>query len=457
MDVPRIALRRSFMLAMILACMLGSGTAQAWQQESQKPPPASASSSQTKHRRHVTVSEEEGPQPELAKAEDLIQKRDYAQAESVLQKLVASDSENYVAWFDLGFVENALGKPQDSIAAYRKSVAAKPNVFESNLNLGLQLAKTGQGDAEKFLRAATQLTPTSHVAEGQARAWLSLAHLLEPTEPEESIAAYQHAADLLPKDLEPHLSAGLLLEKQNKFSDAEQEYRKALAIDPASSEATIGLANIYMRGRRFPDAEAELRKIVSAHPDQAGAHVQLGRVLAAQEKNDEAIAELQEALKRTPGDTALQRDLADLYNSAGKNEQAEAAFRTLVSTHPDDAELRHSLGVSLLKQKKFADAQNEFLQTVKLRPGFAAAYGDLAFAASSNNDYGLTLKALDERAKLQPDIPITYFLRASAYDHLKNVKQAVANYRLFLQGADGKYPDQEWQAKHRLIALEPKK
>jgi hypothetical protein len=40
---------------------------------------------------------------------------------------------------------------------------------------------------------------------------------------------------------------------------------------------------------------------------------------------------------------------------------------------------------------------------------------------------------------------------------LKDVKQAVANYRLFLQGAEGKYPDQEWQAKHRLIALEPKK
>jgi tetratricopeptide (TPR) repeat protein len=456
MDVARIALRRFFMLATITACMLGSGTAQAWQQESQKPP-ASASSSKKTHRHRVTVSEEEGPQPELAKAEDLIQKQDYTESESVLQKLVAGDPENYVAWFDLGFVENALGKPQESIAAYRKSVAAKPNVFESNLNLGLQLAKAGQPDAEKFLRAATQLTPTSHVAEGQARAWLSLAHLLEPTKPEESIAAYHHAADLLPKDVEPHLSAGLLLEKQNKFSDAEQEYRKALAIDPASSEATIGLANIYMRGRRFPDAEAELRKIVAAHPEQAGAHVQLGRVLAAQEKNDAAIAELQEALKRTPADTALQRDLADLYSSAGKNDQAEAAYRTLANAHPDDAELHHSLGVSLLKQKKFADAQKEFLQTVKLRPGFAAAYGDLAFAASSNNDYGLALKALDERAKLQPDIPITYFLRASAYDHLKNVKQAVVNYRLFLQGADGKYPDQEWQAKHRLIALEPNK
>ena len=94
---------------------------------------------------------------------------------------------------------------------------------------------------------------------------------------------------------------------------------------------------------------------------------------------------------------------------------------------------------------------------MKLKPGFAAAYGDLAFAASENNDYAMTLKALDARAKLQPGIPITYFLRASAYDHLKDVKQAAANYRLFLQGAAGKYPDQEWQAKHRLIALEPKK
>ena len=124
----------------------------------------------------MTVSEEEGPQPELAKAEDLIQKRDYRSGRIRAAEAGGREFSERRGWFDLGFVENALGKPEDSIAAYRKSVAAKPNVFESNLNLGLQLAKTGQGDAEKFLRAATQLTPTSHVAEGQARAWLSLAH-----------------------------------------------------------------------------------------------------------------------------------------------------------------------------------------------------------------------------------------------------------------------------------------
>ena len=49
---------------------------------------------------------------------------------------------NYLAWFDLGFVYNAQGKTHRiHRSAYRKSVAAKPDVFESNLNLGSMLAK----------------------------------------------------------------------------------------------------------------------------------------------------------------------------------------------------------------------------------------------------------------------------------------------------------------------------
>ena len=219
---------------------------------------------------------------------------------------------NYVAWFDLGFVENGLGKVDDSIAAYRKSVAAKPDVFESNLNLGLQLAKTGQPDAEQFLRAATQLKPTSHVAEGKARAWLSLAHVLEATKPDEAIAAYRRLRYCSRRIRSRISQPGCCWRKQNKFADAESEYKQAVALDP-SSDAVTGLANIYMRGRRLPEAKEYLRKLVAAHPEQAAAHIQLGRVLAAEGKNDDAIAELQAGAKLAPADLAVQRDLADLY------------------------------------------------------------------------------------------------------------------------------------------------
>ena len=398
--------------------------------------------------------------PELAKAEALIQKQDYVGAEPLLRKVLEGDAgndpANYVAWFELGFVENGLGKRDESIAAYRKSVAAKPDVFESNLNLGLQLAKAGQPDAAQFLLAATQLKPTSHVAEGHARAWISLAHVLEPTKPDEAIADYGKAAALQPKDPEPHLAAGLLFEKQGKFADAESEYKQALALGP-SPDALTGLANIYMRGHRLPEAEAELKKLVAAHPEQADARIQLGRVLAADGKYDEAIAELQTGEKLAPVDASLQRDLADLYVLAKKYNQAEAAYRGLLAGSPNDAALHQSLGKALVEQKKFAEAQKEFERAVQLKPDMGAAYGDLAFAASANKDYPLTLKALDMRVKYLPEEPVTYFLRASAYDHLRDVKKASLNYHLFLKVANGKYPEQEWQAKHRLITIEPKK
>ncbi|HTA24956.1 MAG TPA: tetratricopeptide repeat protein [Terriglobales bacterium] len=409
--------------------------------------------------RHQKIAETDPAfPPELTQAESDIEKKDYAAAEPLLQKVVAADPKNYRAWFDLGFVYNGLGNLTESIAAYRKSVAAKPDVFESNLNLGISLAKAGQTDAEQYLRAATTLKPTVNVDEGHARAWLSLAALLETNKPDQAIEAYQRAAVLTPKDPEPHLAAGALLEKGNRFADAEQEYKQALAIDPGSSEALIGLANIYTRGNRFLDAEQILGKIVALHPENVQARLELGRVLVRLGKNDEAMASVQAAIKLDPGNPKIQRELADLYMSAKKYDQAEATYRSLLNgKSPDLAELHYLIGVALLKQRKFPEAEQEFLVAVKLKPDMGEAYGDLAVAAVENKDYPLAIKAADARAKFLPEIPIGYFLRASAYDHLRAYKPAAENYHKFLEVANGQFPDQEWQARHRLIAIEPKK
>jgi tetratricopeptide (TPR) repeat protein len=451
----RVPMAASRILAGTL--LVYAACAWAFAQEAAQPPSQTPPSKAQRSGHHVQVAVEDLPPTELTEAETAIEKKDYAEAERRLHKLVQREDASYVAWFDLGFVENALGNVEASIAAYRKSVAAKPDVFESNLNLGLQLAKSGDHDAEGFLRAATKLKPTSRVAEGQYRAWLALGHTLEKSKAEEAIEAYQRAAVLQPKETEPHLAAGMLLESEHNAAEAEQEYKKAIAIDGKSSDATVALANLYMHGRRFPEAEDYLRKILAGHPDSAPVEIQLGRVLAAEGKNEEAISSLEAGIKLAPGDEGAHRDLAELYVTAGKNDLAEVEYRALVAAHVTNAELHQRLGQALLRQKKFSEAQQEFLTTVKLKPDLGEAYGDLAFAAGENKDYALVIHALDVRAKMLPEIPITYFMRASACDHLKDFKTAAVNYHLFLKTAGGKYPDQEWQAKHRLITIEPKK
>jgi tetratricopeptide (TPR) repeat protein len=378
--------------------------------------------------------------PEIAQAEDAIQKNDFTGAETLLRKAIDKDPNNHQAW----------------------SYQAWFDVFESNLNLGLMLVRANNPEAEQFLRAATTLKPTDHIEEGQARAWLALAHVLENKKPEEALQAYRKASELTPKDPEPHLSAGLLHERQKEFSDAEAEYKQVLALDPHNAdphntEAAIGLTNLYMKSGRLGDAEPLLRRLTAERPDDAGIHLQLGRVLAAQGKKDDAITEIQTALKLAPADSDAQRDLAELLVESKKLPDAEQMYRDLIKGHPNDAELHQLLGEVLLKEHKFPDAQQEFIATVKIKPDLGDAYGSLAKAANENQNYALTIKALEVRAKLLPETPASYFLRATALDHLRDYKQAAQYYHLFLDAANGKYPDDEWKARHRLIWIESKK
>lgn len=407
--------------------------------------------------RHHKVEEQDPSAKMLAEAEGDLDKQDYANAETLLNKYLEARPDDHVAWYDLGFAAHQLGKRDDSIAAYRKSVTAKPDVFESNLNLGLGLAEAGNAEAEQYLRAATRLNPASNAAQGHMRAWLALGRLLEASKPEEAIAAFQQAANLDPKNPEPHLDAATLLEKQQKSAEAEKEYQQALSVAPESSDALIALSNLYMREKRFSDAQTALRKLVALHPNDAGAHFQLGRMLAIAGKNEDAAGEMEAGLKLDPADRKAQRDLADLDASSGKYDQAAQMYTALISATPNDGDLHAGLGRVLMKQKKFTEAEQALIKAAELKPGSGEIYGELAVAANENKNYPLAIKAADLRAKYLPENPMSYFLRATAYDHLRDAKDAAKYYHQFLEVAGGKYPDQEWQAKHRLIAIEPKK
>jgi len=108
---------------------------------------------------------------------------------------------------------------------------------------------------------------------------------------------------------------------------------------------------------------------------------------------------------------------------------------------------------ALLRQGKFGEAIPAFQKALKLRPDDGESWGGLAYAASEMKEYAITLESLSMRSKYEAETPATYFLRATAYDNLHQPKAAAEWYQQFLEAAQGKFPDQEWQAKHRLVAL----
>jgi tetratricopeptide (TPR) repeat protein len=390
---------------------------------------------------------------DLKAAESLLQKQQYTEAEEKLQALVRSQSQNPQAWFDLGFAQSHMGKSADAIVSYRKAGALDAKWFEAQQNLGLALARSGDlAGAADALKTAVTLKPTVGGQQALAGAWLSLAQVLEQGHPQDSLEAYQKAVELDPANSEAQLGAARMMEASGNTASAERQYVKLA--EAGNSESVERLIGLYLKQKRYADAETWLRKYMAANPQNAAAQLQMGKLLAAEGKSKEAIAALEPAYKASP-DPALARELASLYLESKQYDAAAALLEKLVQQAPGDAQLHFDYGSALLHQLKYPEAQAELLKAVQLKPGLVEAYLDLGYAAQQNKNYELALRVLDARAKLQPETPATYFLRATAYDSLKMYKPAAENYKLFLAVAGGKFPDQEFQARHRLKAILP--
>jgi tetratricopeptide (TPR) repeat protein len=403
-------------------------------------------------RPHQPTAEERAAD-DLKDSEDLLQKRQYPQAEEKLLALTSKQNDNAQAWFDLGFVQSHLGKTADAISAYKKATGLSPKWFEAQQNLGLALARSGDFPAAAaVLKVAVTLKPNTGGDKALSAAWLSLAQVTEKSQPEEALNAYKNAAELDPGNPEVQLGLAKFNERSGNPSAAEQQYLKLAESD--NDEAVERLITLYLQQKRYSEAETWLRKYMSAHPSNTAAQIQLGKLLAAEGKPQDAIAAIEPAYKSS-SDPKLARALAGLYVETKQYGSAAQLLQPLVAQNPNDPLLHLDYGSALVHQHKYPDAQAELLKALQLKPDLVEAYFDLAYAAQQNKNYELTVRVLDARAKLQPETPATYFLRAEAYDSLKMYKPAAENYKQFLRLAAGQYPDQEFQARHRLKAIQP--
>jgi tetratricopeptide (TPR) repeat protein len=393
--------------------------------------------------------------PTLRHAESLLQKQEYQPAEAELLSLSALQAADPQVWFDLGFAQSHLGKNADAMTAYRRAVQLSPKWFEANLNLGLVLAAAGNSAAAAdSLRKAVQLKPTTGGAAAMGNAWFALGQVLEESDSKEALSAYQRAAELVPGDARITLATASLMAKTGDNAGAEALYLKLT--ETGSDDATAGLITLYLKQKRLNDAEVWLRKYLVKNPRNVPVQAQLGRVLAAQGKVKEALA-LLEAVPNATADPASERQLADLYMLDKQYEPAAKLYQDLLLRSPRDPELHWNRGSSLLHQHQYPEAEEELLKAVQLKPSLTDAYYELAYAAQQNKHFELAIRALEARAKFLPETAGTYWIRAVSFDSLHAYKQAAENYHKFLAADAGKSPDQEFQARHRLIAIEPKR
>lgn len=396
------------------------------------------------------------PAPAVADAEAAIVKSDWKSASAKLDLWLAAHPSDGRALFDAGYVADAQNRLDDAAGFYSRAVQANPNSFEAHLSYGLLLARQGNLDeARPELAAATSLDPGPAGPALKARAWRALARIDKSSDPTQASADLLEALKLTPETTNDTLLAAQIAEAANQPDTAEAAYRRVLAQDPKSGPANTGLAHLLLTEKKYPEAETQLRAALAQSPNDPALTVELATALAAQD-NAEALPLLQQLHASHPQDESITRTLADMLTEAGDAAGSDRLYLQLLAAHPDDPDLLLAHGQNLTRQLKYAEAFAIFDKASRLAPDDGDAWSGLAFAASKTGQPAITLHALTMRSKVLPELPATYFLWATSYDTMHDKPQAIAYYHHFLDAANGKFPDQEWQAKQRLLVLEKK-
>jgi tetratricopeptide (TPR) repeat protein len=404
------------------------------------------------------------PQPQkqdplLTQANEALDKQDYPTALKLLTTLTEKSPNDAHLLYDLAYTQDALDQTTTAEATYRRAITADPPYFDPHLALGLLLARNDRRtEAHAELLKATTLTPDNPAL--KARAYRALARIDQSANPSSASDELLQALKLSSETPDDTLLSGELAEASGDPTAAEAAYRRLLAANPQNHDATAALTHLLLHQQKPDQAETLLTAALAKDPDNPTLNAQLASLYDKQGKPDQALPIAEKLHAANPSDPNITRLLARIYTRDQQYDKAVPLYTALIAASPHDVTLLDDNADALIHLKQFAEAEALLKRAVANPAAFpskddlATAASHLAFTSSVNNDPATTLQALTLRATVLPNSPSSLFLGATAHDKLHHTKQATDLYKQFLSVANGQFPDEEWEARHRLLALE---
>ncbi len=218
-------------------------------------------------------------------ADDLIRAGDWAGARTLLQRLLNHRSASYKTYEALAAVEYQLGNYASAAAHARHVLAAKPERFETHLELYAIYDALGN----ETQRDASLKTYVARHPHGPATAYLSLAHqMLKEGDTSRGRALLEQAIRAKPRRGEEHALIGVLLARMNQMDRAIEHFQTALRLGCREPDVYYNLALAMEVKGEFAQATEYYMGAIQLDRNHGPAHLRLGTLLAAQGRTGEA-------------------------------------------------------------------------------------------------------------------------------------------------------------------------
>jgi serine/threonine-protein kinase len=155
---------------------------------------------------------------------------------------------------------------------------------------------------------------------------------------------------------------------------------RALQIDPYSAEAHAALAYTQHYDLRWADAEQEFRRAIALNPSYAMAHLWYANLLMSRGRMDEALVEVRLARELDPFSLIVNANVGWVLTLSGRPQEAIAHLRSTLALDSTYVQARVRLLGALMDVGRYVDAHDEAERLVRLTGRAPAMVAGLASA-----------------------------------------------------------------------------
>lgn len=323
--------------------------------------------------------------------------------------------------------------PVVALKIYEQNVVAYPQDYRNYIRLGMMYAaeKATLAKSIPMLKKATVLADTI------ADVWLELATVYgQLNKSDDELKAYQEYAKAVPQSFVANKRIGLLLVKQNKYTEGMVYLETANTVKPGDAEVIIALAQGYRKTNRNDEAISYLQKAkqldgknLEVRQGLFDLYAQKGMVKEAQQTMNELLQ-----VERKPA--YLARYAEFLY----KNQQikeAESIVEDVLAVEPENIPVLLIKAAVLRAQKRMDEAVEVYKEIGYIEP---------------NNVFALYERAETHRVMAKPQWARTFYERALR----ANPNFAPAELGLALLAKVAKSKDEYMQHLKRAYELDPR-
>jgi TolB-like protein/DNA-binding winged helix-turn-helix (wHTH) protein/Tfp pilus assembly protein PilF len=156
---------------------------------------------------------------------------------------------------------------------------------------------------------------------------------------------FRRAIDLNPGYATAHHWYALYLMRNGRPEEAFPEMRRALQLDPVSPNINGAMANLLMTARQYDKALEQARRTVELDPNQFNSRIRMAWSYVLADKYEEALPELKKAEEISPGSSVTCGVLGYVYGHLGNKGEAERVLNDCKNLPPL---VRRSSSVALI-------------------------------------------------------------------------------------------------------------